>query len=63
MGCSDERIGTAALRINGNGVADPEAMRVFMGIQGNILVLKAFAHLNVGLNGGIGGHLGVRVAM
>lgn len=59
----DEPIGTASLRINGRGTADPQAVRLFMGVQGNILVLKGFAHLNVGLNGALGGHLGVRVAL
>ena len=36
----DEPIGTASLRINGRGTADPQAVRLFMGVQGNILVLR-----------------------
>ena len=50
-------------RSAGSGVADPQAMRVFLGIQGSVLMIKGFAHLNVGFNGAIGGQLGVRVAM
>ena len=60
---NDENIGEASLSLAGSGVADPQAMRVFLGIQGSVLMIKGFAHLNVGFNGAIGGQLGVRVAM
>lgn len=37
--------------------------RVFGGAQVNLLMVKVYGHVNVGLDGGFGGHLGARVAM
>lgn len=58
-----ETLGTASVTLAGNGLADPNQARVFVGLQGNILVLKVFGHVNVGLNETYGAFLGVRLAM
>ena len=60
---NNERIGSASLNLSGSGSAAPTNVRIFMGAQANIMMLKAYGHLNIGLNGALGGHLGLRVAM
>ena len=58
-----EDLGTATVSLAGDGIADPNQARVFVGAQANILVLKVFGHVNVGLNDTYGGFVGVRLAM
>jgi hypothetical protein len=59
----NERIGSASLNLSGAGSADPQAIRIFVGAQANVLMFKGYGHLNIGMNGALGGHLGLRVAM
>jgi hypothetical protein len=56
-------IGTIGVDLDGDAVADPLVGRVFVGLQANVLMLKVFGHLNLGLNETYGGFLGARIAM
>ncbi len=58
-----EDIGSAALSVTYSGEADPVVPRGFVGAQANILMFKVYGHLNAGINGAVGGHIGARVAM
>lgn len=60
----DGDIGIATVSAGALGASQPHVFRMFLGTQLNILVLKAWGHLNVApQNGAVGGHVGVRVAM
>ena len=60
----DGQIGTATVAANADGTAVPSSARIFAGAQVNVMVLKAWGHLNVApLNGAVGGHVGLRVAL
>ena len=61
-GVDNADLGSATIQYGGAGSALPESVRFFGGLQANVLVLKAYGHLNVTTNGGVGGNLGVRVA-
>lgn len=63
MELENAKVGSADLSYGGSGQANPESIRFFGGLQANVLVLKAYGHLNVTSNGGIGGHIGARVAL
>ncbi|MEQ1501264.1 MAG: hypothetical protein ABMB14_03495 [Myxococcota bacterium] len=56
-------IGSVGVSIDGAGDADPAVGRLFVGVQANVLLLKVFGHLNVGLNDTYGGFVGVRIAL
>lgn len=58
-----EDLGSASVALAAHGLADPNQARVFVGAQANILVLKVFGHLNLGLNQTYGGFVGVRLAL
>jgi hypothetical protein len=58
-----EDIGSASLTMAFDGAADPVVPRAFVGAQVNVLMMKVYGHLNAGLNGSVGGHIGARVAM
>ena len=60
---NNQRIGTASLDFAGEGAALQQGGRFFGGLQANILLLKVYGHVNVGLNGGVAGHLGARIAL
>ena len=62
-GVDNADLGSATIQYGGAGSALPESVRFFGGLQANVLVLKAYGHLNVTTNGGVGGNLGVRVAL
>lgn len=56
-------LGTIGVDLDGDADADPLVGRVFVGLQANVLMLKVFGHLNIGLNETYGGFVGVRVAL
>jgi hypothetical protein len=58
-----ERLGTATLTVGYDGVGDAIVPRAFGGVQVGLSLLKIYGHLNAGLNGTVGGHLGARVAL
>ncbi|NOY28570.1 MAG: hypothetical protein GXP62_22170 [Oligoflexia bacterium] len=58
-----ENIGTASVSLTDQGGASGTTGRLFGGAQVNILFVKVYAHLNVGLDQSFGGHLGLRLAM
>ncbi len=58
-----EDLGTASVSLGGLGEADVQVPRIFVGAQANILVLKIYGQLNIGLNETYGGFVGARVAM
>ena len=60
---TDEQLGSASAGLSAYAPAQPQVARIFAGVQANVLALKGFAHLNLTLNGGVGGHVGVRVAI
>lgn len=55
-------LGNATLSVAADGIADELVPRLFVGAQANVLMVKAYGQLNVGLNDALGGHLGLRVA-
>lgn len=56
-------LGSASVDLGESATVNGVTGRLFGGAQVNILMVKAYGHLNAGLDGGFGGHLGVRVAM
>lgn len=62
-GQRDAHIGTATLTLDSVGLGDRFVPRAFVGVQANLLMIKAYGQLNLGLEGSFGGHLGLRVAI
>jgi len=60
---SGEPIGSATIELGDNAGFEAYVPRVFVGSQVEILVIKIYGHLNVGLDDSFGGHLGARVAL
>jgi hypothetical protein len=58
-----ETLGTAGASLDGAGVGDPQAARIFGGAQVNASVLKVYGQLNLGFNRTYGAHVGVRIAL
>lgn len=57
-------LGTAAITAESSAVAPPVgAPRVFLGAQANLAIVKVYGHLNLPMDRGFGGHVGVRVAL
>jgi hypothetical protein len=59
----EEELGSASVSLTGAGVGDPQAARIFGGLQANLSVLKVYGQLTFGFNQTYGANLGVRVAM
>lgn len=59
----EEDIGSASLDVSFAGASAPVVPRGFVGAQVNVLMFKVYGHLNGGLDGSLGGHVGARVAM
>lgn len=62
----DGNLGSARVTANAFGESIPTTFRMFLGAQVNVMVLKAFGHLNVSPQPdamAVGGHVGFRVAM
>lgn len=57
----DVLLGNAEVTGRATGIADDLVPRAFGGAQLELFVLKVYGHLNVGANGAIGGHTGVRL--
>ena len=55
--------GSAVVEIDSESKATPFVPRTFVGAQVNVLVLKLYGHLILGLNNTYGGFFGVRVAL
>jgi hypothetical protein len=62
-GVPKTEVGTASLSFSQAATIEPFAGRVFGGAQINILMVKVYGQLNVGLNDSFGGHLGARIAL
>jgi hypothetical protein len=56
-------LGTAKLTLDAAGVSETLIPRAFVGAQLNVLMIKAYGHLNIGFNNSVGGHIGARIAM
>ncbi len=59
----DQDIGTGLIKYQASGAHADNAMRAFVGAQGNIFLVKVYGQLNVALDNSFGGHVGLRVAM
>jgi len=59
----EEELGSASLTWGIDGVGEPLVPRAFGGVQIDASVLKIYGHLNAGLQGAVGGHVGARLAM
>jgi hypothetical protein len=59
----EQQIGTVRASVAADGTTSSLAPRAFGGVQINILPVKIYGQLNVGLEDTWGGHLGVRVAL
>ncbi|MEL6344942.1 MAG: hypothetical protein AAFV53_17625 [Myxococcota bacterium] len=62
-GEDDVRLGDASLSVSDEGVADWLTPRAFAGAQADLLFLKVYGQLNLGINETFGGNIGVRFAM
>ncbi len=62
VGGRETRIGTASVRYAAHGEPVTVFPRVFAGAQVHLLPVKVYAQLNAGLERGVGGHMGVRLA-
>ncbi len=60
---STETLGDISVSLDGEGIADDVVPRLFAGLQADILFVKAYGQLNVGLNESFGGHVGLRVVL
>lgn len=56
-------LGSASVDLGESAAIEGVTGRLFGGAQVNLLMVKVYGHLNVGLDGSFGGHLGARVAM
>ena len=56
-------IGTATVSLIDRGAATSPKPRIFGGLQLNILMIKLYGQLNVGVDSGFGGHVGLRMAL
>ena len=59
---TDMALAKALVQKHGHGRADVVVGRIFVGAQVNAWMVKLYGQANWGLNGGFGGHTGVRVA-
>ena len=59
-----EQLGSARVSYGSAAQLENIAMpRAFAGVQLNVFMVKAYGHLNMQLNEGVGGHAGVRIAL
>lgn len=56
-------LGDATVIVSAEGRSESLPLRAFAGAQLNILPVKIYVHANVGNNGSLGGHLGVRLVL
>ncbi len=57
------QIGTALVEVGERGKTNGYTPRFFGGVQLNVMFVKVYGHLNVGLDESFGGHLGARIAL
>lgn len=56
-------LGSAAVTYGGRGLAAEVVPRAFVGAQLDVLPIKLYGHLNIGMNDSFGGHTGLRFAL
>jgi len=56
-------IGSAQLTLSDTGSAGAYTPRAFAGAQLNIVMFKVYGHLNAAMDGTVGGHVGLRMAL
>jgi hypothetical protein len=63
VGGQSENLGTASVSLTDTAQAEPFSPRLFVGAQVNVLAVKVFGQLNLGLDDAYGGFLGARLAL
>lgn len=56
-------MGTGSLALSAGQPFEDVVPRLFLGAQLNVLMLKAYGHLNLASDGSVGGHVGARIAL
>ncbi len=56
-------LGTVTISHSDRATPPEASQRLFAGVQANVLMVKAYAHVNATLDGSYGGQFGLRVAM
>jgi hypothetical protein len=60
---TSQTLGNATVINAQSGNAGPDFPRVFGGVQLNVFMMKLYGQVNVGLDEGFGGHVGLRLAL
>lgn len=63
VGGRSEAMGTGSLALSAGQPFEDVVPRLFLGAQLNVLMLKAYGHLNLASDGSVGGHVGARIAL